>query len=65
MMLDEVLKGLECCNLWDEKCEECPFHNIPNCIDSLKMESINLIKRQNAEKEKLQKEIDELKLKKS
>ena len=42
MTVDEVLKGLECCQRSDN-CSECPYCNIARCSVQLKKDAMSLI----------------------
>lgn len=56
---DEVLQALECCG--DERgnrCDTCPQLGMNGCMNLLMQNALDLIKRQQAEIEKLQKEKD-------
>lgn len=48
---NEIIKALECC--MTDTCSECPF-TFAGCIDTLPKEAIKLIKRQQAEIERLE-----------
>ena len=58
----EIMKALECCMSNSvSDCENCPRFNSPyktvdDCMCNLKVETLNLINRQKAEIERLQKE---------
>lgn len=50
---NEIIKALECCTE-DEDCAHCPLtKEIPYCIDDTMVGALNLIKRQQAEIERL------------
>jgi hypothetical protein len=59
---NEIVKALECC--WHSKdCvgNECPlFEPVNDCAQLMAMEALDLINRQQAEVERLQKEVDRL-----
>ena len=50
----EIIMGLECCN--NGKCLGCPFDVNQYCMKSLMGRSLDLIKRQQAEIERLRKD---------
>lgn len=52
---EEIIKGLMCCSKDDGSCEPCPFWEMesPECIHALVKNTLDLIKRQNEELEKL------------
>lgn len=53
----EVIKALECCEVGKDKCRKCPFYcTVPACSRYLAQFALDLINRQQAEIEKLQKE---------
>ena len=53
----EIIKALECC-IEDEDCTHCPsIKEMPYCSNDIMMGALNLIKRQQAEIEKLKNEI--------
>ena len=61
---NEIIKALECC-INDEvgitQCAVCPYHEIGDgdyCVQDLLQQSLDLINRQKAEIERLQKEQD-------
>lgn len=54
----EIIKALECCKPNnDEGCLNCPLADVPlpKCAEILSKESVNLINRQQAEIERLEK----------
>ena len=53
----EVIKALECCI--KNGCDNCPFNRLTHLSDCLNM-FLNLINRQKAEIERLEKEVDRL-----
>jgi hypothetical protein len=56
---DDILKALECCTPENESCLNCPLIDVsvPECAGILYKSTIDLINSQQAEKEKLQKNI--------
>ncbi len=56
---NEIVKALECCNSEKESlCFECPYHLCsPACLTKRNEDVIDLINRQQAEIERLQKEL--------
>ena len=60
---NEIIKALECCNVFDSCPDECPFHSKDfskklNCLDEkegIMAKTLDLINRQKAEIERLQK----------
>ena len=53
---NEIIKALECCYTTGTSCEECPMYNFDECNDVLMAKYVrDLIKRQQAEIEKLRK----------
>ena len=52
----EIIKALECCFNNEENCDNCPQHS-RTCIDDLLKSSLDLIKQQQAEIEKLNVEL--------
>lgn len=59
---NEIIKALECCvNVKDVKCNECPLiHSEKFCFKVLHETTLDLIDRQKAEIERLEKEIESL-----
>lgn len=62
MKSEEILQGLKLCTTVgpDALCEKCPYHgkyDAEACIDQVCIDAIELIKKQNAEIERLQKEV--------
>ena len=61
---NEIIKALECCSDWENAntCKECPFYEELDCAttDRLDKYALNLINRQKAEIERLNKEVDRL-----
>lgn len=50
----EIIKALECCYRKDTPCRDCPFNEFEDCNDVLMADYVfNLIKRQQAEIERL------------
>ena len=43
---EKVIKGLEICYCPPSKCEDCPYHNLPDCNDVLCLDAIYLLKEQ-------------------
>lgn len=56
---NEIIKALECCPA-HIKCEECPMKQKHNCMSKLNKDALDLINRQKAEIERLQKNCEEL-----
>ena len=57
----EIVKALECCIKPTSDCDNCPAHNVvddENCFDVVKQGALNLINRQKAEIERLNKEVE-------
>lgn len=54
---NEIIKALECCNHL-EWCNDCPLQSEIKCKDILSDKSVDLINRQQAEIERLQKLLD-------
>lgn len=58
---NEIIRVLECCsNPECEKCKKCPLYDDLDCRRDLLNNSLNLIKRQQAEIERLQKHNTEM-----
>lgn len=57
---NEIIKALEICENYKETCEYCPYDNIRHCADEIRKDALNLIKRQQAEIDKLKTEKDNL-----
>ena len=56
---EEIIKALECCTNKDRKyCTNCPLKNEFVCVNQLASEALDLINRQKAEIERLQKKQD-------
>ena len=55
----EIIKSLECCFAKNIVCKECPYCGSYNCPQNLGKDTIDLINRQKAEVERLQKELEE------
>ena len=52
---EQIIKALECCKIGN--CDDCPFYGIKeDCDVELPEEALNIINRQKAEIERLQKE---------
>ena len=47
-MLDreKVIKGLKTCYCPPAKCEDCPYYDIENCNDTLCLDALSLLKKQ-------------------
>lgn len=62
---NEIIKALECCNGWDGRCLNCPLNREgTNCKEKLNSYAFDLIKRQKAKIESLEKELMKCKLEK-
>lgn len=49
--VEKVIKGLETCYCLPSKCEDCPYHDLPDeqsCKDVLCLDAIALLKEQEA-----------------
>lgn len=61
---DEIVRALECCvecDTFDGECrEDCPFKKADDCTFILGRETLDLIKRQQAEIEKQKKKLQEI-----
>ena len=58
---EQIIMGLKCCYLGEADCKECPFDTFEDCNDVLMAKYvIDLIDRQQAEIERLNKEVDRL-----
>ena len=56
---NEIIKALECCKIGN--CDDCPFYDIKeDCEVELPEESLDLINRQNAEIERLNKDCEDV-----
>lgn len=61
---NDIIKALECCLNLDckkspmEICDPCPYFHEGNCTYLLKENALNLINRQKAEIERLEKQLD-------
>ena len=47
--MEKVIKGLEICYCPPAKCEDCPYHNLPDeqsCNDTLCLDALSLLKEQ-------------------
>ena len=53
----EIIKALECCNPSNRSCVECPRFNEFKCYTKVMVDALDLINRQQAEIERLQKHI--------
>ena len=51
---NEIIKAVECC-IGNTKCGECPMFRTPNCMNKVFDYALDLINRQKAEVEKLDK----------
>ena len=57
---NEIIKALECCTE-DEDCSHCPsIKEMPYCSNDIMVGALNLIKRQQAEIERLQNTINDI-----
>lgn len=62
---NEIIKALECCNGWDGRCLNCPLNREgTNCKEKLNSYAFDLINRQKAKIESLEKELMKCKLEK-
>lgn len=52
----EIVKALECC-VTKEDCDGCPYDEINDCIKGHEEDILNLINRQNAEIERLERKL--------
>lgn len=64
---NEIIKALECCKMFYAEhnnfhCNDCPINDCKECETKLFSNALDLINRQQAEIERLQKTIDKLKL---
>lgn len=53
MDMEKVIKGLEICYYPPSKCEDCPYHDLPDeqsCNDVLCLDALALLKKQEATK---------------
>ena len=60
---NEVIKALECCSRWEltKDCSECAYESSDGiCRENLFSDTLDLINRQKAEIERLNKEVDRL-----
>ena len=58
---EEIIKALECCTKavsGVRKCEKCPLYTKFQCLYAIKVYALDLINRQKAENERLQKEVN-------
>ena len=56
---NEIIKALECCcGTAHDSCRDCPYDDI-GCEDKLEKDALDLINRQKAEIERLQKQLKE------
>lgn len=49
MDMEKVIKGLEICYCPPAKCEDCPYHDLPDeqsCNDTLCLDALSLLKKQ-------------------
>ncbi len=60
MTKEEIKKALEACPSFDTFCENCPYHMVRNCSDTLKTDARSLIIEQENEFEKLKNEFKQL-----
>lgn len=59
----KIIKALECCRQsTSSSCMECSFDGLPNCIEELSENALNIIKRQKTAIEKIQKRLNEFSL---
>lgn len=56
----DIIKGLECCNN-DIICNDCPYCDHHDCLYDLKEDACDLIKRQQAEIERLKEMVGDIK----
>lgn len=64
---EQIVKALECCGNMNECKKECPLGDvggIDKCIHTLMLDALELVKRQQAEIERLKQEVIELQLRK-
>ena len=60
---DKVIKALECCRQsTSSSCMECSLDGLPNCVEELSENALNIIKRQKTAIEKIQKRLNEFSL---
>ena len=55
---EKVIKGLEICYCPPAKCEDCPYHDLPDeqsCNDTLCLDALALLKEQEEETSRLTK----------
>ena len=57
---NEIIKALEICENYKETCEYCPYDNIRHCADEIRKDALDLIKKQQAEIDRLKTEKDNL-----
>ena len=55
----ETIVGLKCCCPTTTRCSKCPYDGIDCCIKSCMGDAVDLINRQQAEIERLEKEVGE------
>ena len=60
MTKEEIKKALEACPSFGTFCENCPYHMVRNCSDTLKTDARSLIIEQENEIEKLKNEFKQL-----
>ena len=58
---NEIIKALECCPQ-HIMCGHCPFRNVENCMSALYVDALDLINRQKAEIDELQRRNSELEI---
>ena len=55
---NEIIKALKCCSVHPMKCKECPYQGNECCTNAHRKDALDLINRQKAEIERLQKECE-------
>ena len=61
---NDIKRAIEFCTEFDLPCEECPYYDVRNCSDTLKLDAHKLIIEQEKEIEQLKSEIEKLSNKK-
>lgn len=57
----DIIEALECClNAESESCNDCKYSGYSACVELMVCEAVALIKRQQAENERLKAELDAL-----
>lgn len=56
MTKKEIKKALEFCGAINSPCVNCPYKNVENCYNTLKIDALNLIIEQEKEIERLKEE---------